>query len=314
MSKITHEQLMEVKEQVHQLDRTERRWKDLRQRIKDTERQIIRLELKLEAEKADVDKLTGMSFTNLFYTILRSKDEQLELERQQALAAAMRLQEAQEELADCKTELRLVGDDITELRNAKLEYERLVAEREAGLRNSTELSGKLAEMEDQIADQKLLVKEINEAWSAGKRVLQALHDASSSLESAESWGNWDLWLNGGLLTTYVKHGHVDGAKQFIHKANHLMHNFRDELADLKRTAHIEVDISGTLRMADYVFDGFITDWIVQGRIKNSQEQVLRAIREIRPIVNQLQTDHSEAELKLKLLTNQRLAWIEGKHT
>jgi hypothetical protein len=311
MSDVTHEQLMEAKERIYLLDKAERRWADLQKRIRETEKLMIRLELKLESEQADVVKLTKMSMANLFYTILRSKDEQLELERQQALAAALQLQEAQQELADCKSESRQIGNEITDLGDAKLEYERLMAKREADLRNSPEYSSKLADIEAELTEQRILLKEINEAWTAGKRVLQAFLDASSSLDSAESWGNWDMWMNGGLISTYVKHSHVDGAKQSIHNANHLMRSFRDELADLKRTAHVEVDISGTLKMADYWFDGFITDWIVQGRIKNSHEQVLEAIRKIRPVVNQLQSDHSEAELKLKLLTNQRIAWIEG---
>ena len=34
-------------------------------------------------------------------------------------------------------------------------------------------------------------------------------------------------------------------------------------------------------MADYWFDGLIADWIVQGRINNTQSQTLSAMNKIR---------------------------------
>ena len=40
--------------------------------------------------------------------------------------------------------------------------------------------------------------------------------------------------------------------------------------------------------ADYFFDGFVVDWVVQDRINNAKRQVEEAIRRTESIVNQLQ--------------------------
>ncbi|MNG20080.1 hypothetical protein D3C84_1043050 [compost metagenome] len=103
---------------------------------------------------------------------------------------------------------------------------------------------------------------------------------------------------------------MDDAKRFIHQANHQILNFRDELKDLNRSFHIEIDISDTLKMADYWFDGLIADWIVQGRIENSQSQTLSALNKIRTVVAQLQKENTAANTTLTNMSTKRINWIE----
>jgi hypothetical protein len=79
---------------------------------------ITQLEVQLESEQADVDKLTKMSLAILFYTILRSKEEQLEAERQQALAAAMKLQEAKQALSRIEAEFVRNREELTACQSA----------------------------------------------------------------------------------------------------------------------------------------------------------------------------------------------------
>ncbi|WP_274650923.1 hypothetical protein [Paenibacillus humicola] len=179
------------------------------------------------------------------------------------------------------------------------------------LRKSSSTAAILMEMEAQIADRTIAAQEIEEALTAGKRVLASLEDASASLEKAENWGKWDLWGGGRMYSTHRKHEYVDDAKQHIHDANRLLHDFQDELADVKRGIDISIDISGMLKMADYWFDGLIADWMVQGRINNAQERALEAIHRVRTVVGQLQAEHNAAVSVLAGKKSKRIAWIEG---
>lgn len=310
MSELDFEQMAELRERKHELTRAESRRESLLKRIREQEALIVKLEVELEMEQADVEKLTSMSLTNLFHTILRSKNEQLEMERQQVLAATLKLQEAQQSLQELKEELVEVGHLLYELSNAHEAYNQLMLKKEAALRNSPHAAHELEEMEDQISDKSLLLKEIGEALSAGRGVVSSLTYASESLEKAENWGNWDMWANGGLISTHIKHGHVDDARTSIHNANRQLRQFQKELADLQRSTDIQIDISGTLKMADYWFDGLITDWIVQGRIKNAQDQTLDGLHKVRMVVNALEADYRKAEGELFALKAKRMAWIE----
>lgn len=312
MTDTLHDRLLEARERKFRLNKAERRRDELQKRKREQERLIVELEVQLEAEQADVEQLTRLSLANLFHTLLRSKEEQLEMERQQALAAALKLQEAKQALGDTQAELHRAAEEIGGLLNAERDYVRLLAEKEAALRSSPGASSELEEMEARLTELTLQVREIDEARSAGRSVLASLEDASNCLEKAENWGRWDLWGGGGMISTHLKHGHVDDAKQYIHNANRLMLRFRDELADLNRRLDIEIDIGGMLKMADYWFDGLIADWVVQGRIQNAQEQTLESIRRIRPVVDRLQAEQAAAESELAGLKTRRVAWIEGK--
>ena len=304
------DRLAEARERMQRLDKAQRRQEQLRGRLRENEKRIFELELQLESEQADVDNLTRMSLANLFHTLLRSKEEQLEQERQQALAAALKLQEAKQAQEQLQADIFRLGDELADCRDAEREYKQLLAEKEANLRNSPSSGAELAEMETQIADQSMLAKELEEALTAGRRVLTSLEDASHSLEKAEGWGNWDLWGGGGLVSTHMKHEHVDAAKVSMNNANHLMRNFRDELADLERTVDVGIDISGMLKFGDYSFDGLITDWIVQKRIQEAQNQTLRAASEVRAVVSKLQSEFAIADSVLKGSRSKRIAWIE----
>ncbi|MBM7568261.1 hypothetical protein [Paenibacillus sacheonensis] len=304
------DRLAEAKERKHRMERAQRRQEQLRSRIRENERLIFELELKLQSEQEDVDKLTRMSLANLFHTLLRSKDEQLELERQEALAAALKLQEARDAEERMKGEVISLGDELTACGSADRDYERLLREKEELLRHSSAYANELAAMDADIADKSLLAKEIREALSAGRSVLLSLEDASNSLEKAENWGNWDLWGGGGMISTHMKHEHVDDAKRSIGSVNHMMRTFRDELADLERNVDIHVDISGMLKFGDYWFDGLITDWVVQKRINNAQDQTLDALHQVRTIVNRLQSEYTSAESVLAGLQSNRVHWIE----
>lgn len=308
------DRLAAAKERKYELDKAVRRQSQFRSRLNELERQIIRLELDLATEQADVDKLTKMTLTNLFHTLLRSKDEQLELERQQALSVALKLQEAQQERDKLKEDIIQAGMIMTSNQSAEKDYYRLLSEQEQALRTMPDKATELMAMENDIAAQKAVVRELNEAFSAGRRVLASLEPAINSLDKAINWGNWDTWGNGGLISTHIKHEHIDDAKASIAAANHELKSFRDELADLKQNLDIHIDISGLLKFGDYWFDGLITDWIVQQRIKETQERTSEAAHQVRIVVNKLQSEYKAAEGILVGLQSKRTAWLEQQNT
>jgi tetratricopeptide (TPR) repeat protein len=308
------DRLTDAKERKYELEKAQRRQQQYRSRLNELERQIIRLELDLETEQADVDKLTRMSLTNLFHTILRSKDEQLELERQQALAGALKLQEAQQERDKLKEEIFQSGVIITDNIQAEQEYKKLMNEQELALKNQPDTAAVLTVMENEIAEQTVVVRELNEAFTAGRRVLASLEPAIESLDKAINWGNWDLWANGGMVSTHIKHGHIDDAKQSIATANHQLKSFKDELADLKQNLNIHIDISSLLKFGDYWFDGLITDWIVQKRINEAQDRTSEATHQVRTVVKTLQTEYTSADSILNGMKSKRIAWLEQQQT
>ena len=95
-------------------------------------------------------------------------------------------------------------------------------------------------------------------------------------------------FGGGFFTTMLKHSRMDQAKQNMEQAKYDLRNFSKELHDVHMALDLNLDTDDFLSFADYFFDGFVVDWMVQDRINTARRQVGEAIRRTEYIVNQLQ--------------------------
>ena len=131
-----------------------------------------------------------------------------------------------------------------------------------------------------------IAKEKQEAIEAGQRALNSLRTARENLNSAKNWGVVDM-LGGGFLTTMVKRSKMDQAKHNMDQAKFALRNFSKELNDVNVACNLNINTDDFLSFADYFFDGFFVDWMVQERINNAKRQVEEAIRRTEYIVMQL---------------------------
>ena len=129
-----------------------------------------------------------------------------------------------------------------------------------------------------------LAKEVQEARYAGLRALDSLRAAQKALESARGWGIFDI-LGGGTISTLVKHSKLDRAREHIENAQYALKKFRRELADVDLP---DVWIDGLLTFADFIFDGFFADLLVQQRINEARRQIERTCRQVEDILRRLQ--------------------------
>lgn len=130
-------------------------------------------------------------------------------------------------------------------------------------------------------------KEKREAIEAGQRALNNLHTARENLNSAKNWGLVDMF-GGGFFTTMMKQSRMDQAKRNMDLAKLALRNFSKELKDVNIACNLNLDMGVFLTFADYFFDGFAVDWMVQERINKARNQVEEAIRRTEEALNQLQ--------------------------
>ena len=52
--------------------------------------------------------------------------------------------------------------------------------------------------------------------------------------------------------------------------------------------HLDIETGDFLSFADWFFDGFVVDWMVQDRINQASRQVAEAIQRVEGILRQLQ--------------------------
>lgn len=132
-----------------------------------------------------------------------------------------------------------------------------------------------------------LEKEKREAIEAGNRALQSLRRAQSDLNSAKNWGLWDMF-GGGIVSTMLKHNKMDQAKRNMEQAKYDLRRFSKELDDVNMSFHLNIETGDFLSFADWFFDGFLVDWMVQDRINQASGQVDEAISRVEDVLRRLQ--------------------------
>jgi len=131
-----------------------------------------------------------------------------------------------------------------------------------------------------------IYKETQEAIDAGERALSSIRAAQKELSSARNWGIYDM-LGGGLISTLIKHNKMDNAQTYMDQAKYDLSAFSKELQDVNMAVNLNIDTHDFLTFADWFFDGFLADWLVQDRINETRGQVDEAIRRVESIIVQL---------------------------
>ena len=128
-----------------------------------------------------------------------------------------------------------------------------------------------------------MANEVREARAAGIQALNSLRRAQRHLDSARSWGLLDLF-GGGLVSSLLKHSKIDDARRCIDEAQYDLDVFRRELADV----HLpDIKIDEFLSFADFFFDGFLADFMVQRRINEARARLEIACRRVEDVLRQL---------------------------
>lgn len=265
----------------------------------------------LAGEQADVEKLEGFSLTGLFHSILGVKEERLETERQEYLAAKLKHEECSQAVVDTGKELERLSEELAAYSNAETEYLSLVKEKERFIAQTDDHRAEiLTNLTLQLADRAADRKELHEAVTAGKTAERSLEQVRSELRSAENWGTWDL-LGGGTISTWAKHSKIDSAKRQAQVAQGHLRRFQKELADADQRLHVSLgDIGRFSTFADFFFDGLIADWIVQSKVQKASSACDAAIRQVASAVGDCRRKLQEVEQEIEQVESKRREFIE----
>ena len=265
----------------------------------------------LMKEKQDVKKLEGLSFSAIFLSLIGKKEDKLDKEKEEFLAAELRYEESLEAIKDLQKEIKEIDNKLINFTDVKDRYNELLKEKEILLPKDNSPEGRrLRKNLDIINELKLDIKEVHEAIYSGERAITSLEEMKNHLESARGWGTWDI-LGGGLITDMAKHFAIDRANNSAHEVQYLLKSFEKELSDVNKFTDIKVDISGFTTFADFFFDGFFVDWFVQSKIKDSLRSVESALSRIKGILIDLRSNYDLLSYQLKEKEEEVRTILEG---
>ena len=129
----------------------------------------------------------------------------------------------------------------------------------------------LAESEEKMRNE-MMKREMQEAITAGERALSSLRMAQDKLNSAGNWGLFDMF-GGGLFSTIMKRSKMDDAVNLMESAKTDLKRFQRELQDVNVPLDLKMEVGSFLSFADFFFDGFVADYLVQSKISDAKGQV-----------------------------------------
>ncbi len=283
--------------------RLEAKLRELREQKKEFDRKVISLKVVCRQEQEDVEKLEGRSLANYFFHVIGKLDDKLTKERQEAYAAKVKLDAAERELAGIEEDIRQHQAELAETLTAEIAYKEALEKKQAALRTSGTPAGQqLLEIEEKLAALKAKKQELREAIAAGRSAQGIAERILSELDSADSWNTWDIVAGGGILSHMEKHGHLDNAQDMVEELQNKLRNFKTELADIRISAELQVNIDGFLRFADYFFDSLFTDWAVGDRISESRSAIQGTKNKISQMLTRLKSMEASEEREITRLT------------
>lgn len=291
-------EIIEIQGELRKKDKYQKQLADYERELEVIEKTLSQLRVTFEAEKEDVEKLEGLSLTNLFALLSGTKDEKLAKEKEEMIAERHKLEEAAKTKMEIEDAMLGIRNKLYNLKDTEYKFHRLLMQKENMVKTSSSpFAARVLELSEQEGNLKAYMTELDEAITAGERVESALIQAMESLKKAENWGTWDMF-GGGTITGVVKHQHIDQSEAYLHQAQTSMRQFQKELLDVQEQANLEINISGMLKFADFFFDGFIADYMVQGKITGSLDQTRSHYDKVHDLLKKLRAQLEEEETEL----------------
>lgn len=283
-----NEQLRRLQEKVARKNQLQSRVSGLRGQRSALLDKVADLEKAAVREEADVTRLEGRSLAAFFYNVVGKMDEKLDQERREAYAARVKYDAAARELQTVEDDLWNCTRELDSLALCEDHYRMCLEEKAAAIKAAGTADGlEILRLETAIQMADCQLEELREALDAGQSALFMAKNVQSCLDSAESWGTWDIF-GGGLLADLAKHEELDNAQSMIEKLQIQLRRFRTELTDVKVDANVQISVEGFARFADFFFDGLFADWAVMDRISQAQNQVRKTRSQIENVLQQLQ--------------------------
>lgn len=270
--------------------------------------------LNKEAERANnnAQKTHGFNITDLFYRISHLIDRNRENNQKINTIDKKTIIEISDKIQNIEHEVSQIKEELKEFGNIEEDYHSILGKKEKLILDSndenTTILLKLSEEWSII--QSDFVK-IHEALLAGKTVLTSFKELLASLKAVGEWGKYDTHGE-RLLVNSEKHHKIERAKIAVNNSQSLFKSFQNKLdqMDTDTRKQLDEEVGHFSTFAEFFYDGFVSDWFAQSKIKASLENAVMTEQKVRRTIRFLEHKLVDIDEIFKDLTNTRFKIIE----
>jgi hypothetical protein len=118
-----HERLTAVVQQMEERKKLMGKFRQTQQMLIAERNRFVQLKGILTSEGRDVERLEGLTLISLFYTVLGTKEEAMQKERQEYLAAKLQYDECGAAIRDLEVELENLERELDAIGDPEAEYQ-----------------------------------------------------------------------------------------------------------------------------------------------------------------------------------------------
>ena len=248
----------------HLLAETRNRWHRLQIRIHELEDIAL-------TERAQAERLEGAHPLVLLFSLLGTLEERRDRERQEAVAAALKLDEARAERGLLDREIQALASRAAELQRAPESLAAAIARKESWLRdNDSEAARALAAIAEEEVRLEADLWELARARTAARAAEHAAAGIDASLSAAEKWGFTSLVGGGMPMATMLQ-------RQRMQDADLQLPELQSSLNRLNAGGHESglanrPAITGWNGIAEGLLDSMVSDWSL-GSLRKTHDAI-----------------------------------------
>lgn len=251
-----------------------------------------------EEETEDIEEAGEKSFAYFIRTVIGSQERKIEKEKQEQIEARYQLDKVSEQLEEAKANYEQLAFNVTKTRAELEDLKKIIAVSDPSYKEKVD-----EESKKRMGWRQELV-EVDEAFNAGKSILNRINEALKHLGSANSWSTMDM-LGGGFFTDMMKYDKIDEAENLMSKVESELRRYELELKDVEYEWNSSYEfISGGHRAMDIFFDNIFTDISNNKKINNNINNLENLKNQIITVQNRLKG--MKREIKEKIVLSEQI--------
>lgn len=261
-----------------------------------------------EVEQEEAEAMQSATLTLLLYTLMGLKEEKLQKEEAEALAAKAAYETAKAELDHVLNRQAELRAELRDLGNCERYYEEMLAEKKAYLMaKEVTVNAEVEALETEKAAIIRDSKELKEAMESGQYALKVANSVADALGIANRLSRTDIYgSRRSDSLSFVREEEKDLEKRnaLVRLENSLqtlgkyLQDFAAELKDitLVPTGDIPaVHFSEGLLFLDRWIDGPVSALVVDAKLDQIREKMHPLLDKLTPIVERLEQEYAEKE-------------------
>jgi hypothetical protein len=265
------------------------------------------LNLQLNKEKKDVEKLKKLSVTSMIAKIKGDTEKKIQKEETEYFDLLNKIEGLKNEINIQTNEENILRQHVFDLENLNLILEQNKAELIKIIHQVTKgvpdpiedaLERELETLISLYSPLESSIERLSRGLSYINSAISELNVAFSRLEGASNYADWDTFFGGGMFVDSMKHSRMSEARDAVARARHFIELARHVEPNV---GNISVFVEDLNFFWDSFMDNIFSDLSARGKINRSRDSVQNALFQLNDIKNRLEFNFTSKNNELREL-------------